>query len=112
MFLCRRFPLLRSKSPADIGQKATFCVSLFGLTDFAADSVLLFVCLGFSIAADIIFLHLVDDLIKKKRLEDQQELQKRHHASLLEQERAMRELRHDIANHIITSLCNKVFAAY
>lgn len=68
----------------------------------AADSLLLFVCLGFSIAADIIFLRLVDDLIKKKRLEDQQELQKRHYTALLEQERAMRKLRHDIANHIMT----------
>lgn len=69
---------------------------------FAADAALLFVCLGFSVAADIIFLRLVDDLIKKKRLEDQQELQKRHYAALLEQEQAMRRLRHDMANHIMT----------
>lgn len=69
---------------------------------FPTDAVVIFGCLGFSIAADVIFLRLVDDLIEKKRLEDQQKLQKKHYALLLDQENSMRRLRHDIRNHLMT----------
>ena len=69
---------------------------------FPVDAVVILVCLVFSIAADVIFLRLVDDLIEKKRLEDHQKLQKKHYTLLLERENSMRRLIHDFRNHLMT----------
>ncbi|WP_417030048.1 sensor histidine kinase [Blautia hydrogenotrophica] len=67
-----------------------------------SDAVVTLLAVVLCIATDVMFLRIIDALVKKKRLEEQQELQKKHYAILMEQEKAMRKLRHDIANHLMT----------
>ena len=67
-----------------------------------SDAMVTLLAVVLCIATDVMFLRIIDALVKKKRLEEQQELQKKHYAILMEQEKAMRKLRHDIANHLMT----------
>ena len=71
----------------------------FGPRDGAVAAVMVAV----SVAVDFAFLKIVDDLIRKNRLETQRDLERRHYAALAEQQRAVRALRHDIANHLSTA---------
>lgn len=68
----------------------------------AKDAVITVAVIVLCVVTDLVFLRTINDLVKKKRLEEQRELQKRHYAALLEQQRSIRKLRHDIANHLMT----------
>lgn len=70
----------------------------FVSTDAFVTIVVIILC----VATDIVFLHTIDALVKKERLEEQQALQKKHYLALMEQQKKIRQLRHDIANHLMT----------
>ena len=81
-----------------------FLVSMYvdsgsvGIWDAAITLVILVLC----VVTDIVFLRIVDAFIRQKQREEQQKLQKRHYAAMLEQQRSVRKMRHDIANHLMT----------
>ena len=79
----------------------TLYVSERILTSFDAviTGIMILVC----VVTDLVFLHIVRSLIHKKQLEEQQTLQKRHYAALMEQQKNIRNLRHDIGNHLMTA---------
>ena len=56
-----------------------------------------------SIAADIVFLQLSRDLVRRQHQETQLKLLKQHYSALAEQQRSIRALRHDISNHLMTA---------
>lgn len=66
------------------------------------DSAVTIIVIALSIVTDIVFLHTVDALVQKKRLEEQQRLMKQHYLALMDQQRTIRSLRHDMANHLTT----------
>ena len=65
------------------------------------DSVVTLIVLVLSVITDLVFLRMVDTLIWQKRREEQRELQKRHYTAMMEQQRSVRKMRHDIANHLM-----------
>ena len=70
-----------------------------GLSDAIITGIMILVC----VITDLVFLRITRSLIHKKQLEEQQILQKRHYAALMEQQKNIRSLRHDIANHLMTA---------
>lgn len=55
------------------------------------------------VITDVVFVRIVRSLVQKRQLEEQQALQKRHYAALVEQQHSIRTLRHDIRNHLMTA---------
>lgn len=70
----------------------------------ASDALLTIVMIVVCVVTDLVFLRIVNSLIQKKQLEEQQTLQRRHYAALMEQQKNIRNLRHDIANHLMTAV--------
>lgn len=68
----------------------------------AYDGIITAVMVVACVAVDLVFLRVIQDLVQKKRLEEQQALQARHYAALMEQQQNIRALRHDLANHLMT----------
>lgn len=69
----------------------------------ASDALLTIVMIVVCVITDLFFLRVVNSLIQKKQLEEQQVLQRRHYAALMEQQKNIRNLRHDIGNHLMTA---------
>lgn len=67
--------------------------------DAVITGIMILVC----VITDLVFLRIVLSLIHKKQLEEQQILQKRHYAAMMEQQKNIRNLRHDIGNHLMTA---------
>ena len=67
------------------------------------DAIITAIMIAACVITDFVFLHIVSTLIQKKQLEEQQALQKRHYAALMEQQKNIRTLRHDISNHLMTA---------
>lgn len=67
------------------------------------DALLTMIMIIACVATDIIFLHVMNSLVEKKQLEEQQALQKRHYNAMLAQQNQIRMLRHDIGNHLMTA---------
>ena len=72
-------------------------VQSVGIWDTVVTLVVLILC----IITDLVFLRMIDTLVWQKRKEEQQELQKRHYTAMMEQQRSVRKMRHDIANHLM-----------
>lgn len=68
-----------------------------------ADAVITAVMILSCVVTDAVFVRIVRSLVEKRRLEEQQALQKRHYAALAEQQKSIRALRHDIGNHLMTA---------
>lgn len=68
-----------------------------------ADAVITAVMILSCVVTDVVFVRIVRSLVEKQRLEEQQTLQKRHYEALVEQQRSIRALRHDIRNHLMTA---------
>lgn len=68
-----------------------------------ADAVITAVMILSCVVTDMVFVRIVRALVEKRQLEEQQALQKRHYAALVEQQHSIRALRHDIRNHLMTA---------
>ena len=66
------------------------------------DAVVTLIALALCVVTDIVFLRIVDAFVLQKQREEQQKLQKRHYAAMMEQQNRVRKMRHDIANHLMT----------
>ena len=71
----------------------------FGLKDTAVIIIMVAAC----IAVDIIFYRTMKAVVRIQDLETRLDLQSRHYAALVEQQRGIRILRHDIANHLMAA---------
>ncbi len=69
----------------------------FGVSDGIITAIMVVAC----VAVDLVFLLIIQDLVQKKQLEEQRALQTRHYAALVEQQKNIRALRHDLANHLM-----------
>lgn len=68
-----------------------------------SDAVITAVMILSCVVTDMVFVRIVRSLVEKRQLEEQQALQKRHYAALVEQQHSIRALRHDIRNHLMTA---------
>lgn len=58
--------------------------------------------LALCIVTDILFLRAVDGFVAKRQLDEQRKLQKQHYLSLMEQQKNLRNWKHDMVNHLLT----------
>lgn len=72
-------------------------------TMHTADAVITGAVILLCVVTDVVFVRIVQSLVEKRQLEEQQALQKRHYAALVEQQRSVRALRHDIRNHLMAA---------
>lgn len=70
--------------------------------DRPMDGWLSIAVLALCVVTDILFLRAVDGFVAKRQLDEQRKLQKQHYLSLMEQQKSLRNWKHDMVNHLLT----------
>ena len=67
------------------------------------DAVVTTAVIAACVATDLLFLHIVKNLMEQRKWKEQQALQASYYTALIEQQQHIRALRHDIGNHLMTA---------